>query len=558
MNARLRVGLLLLLGVAAACADGTSAVPSDPPGPATTLRMNQAWLAGTHNSYWVDRGVRQDLFSSGVQESLLDQLVADGARAIELDVHPDERSAHRYRVFHTVPGNSLCDDLADCLRPLRLLHAALPRHEVVHVVVELKKFSGSSFDAEHSVDDLEAIFEEVLGPWLYRPRDLLDACDPDGTDRDPDLTSCLARAGWPTVADMRGRFVVSVLGNFDDLLPQAKGTLDWATFTLHGDLRTRSAFSMASSWKLDWDALPQKIRDELSRDALERARRRAVFLQVQETADRNLPAFLGDGAMVRIDGAFTVAQQLERSALGAQILQGDTPWIQAEDRGPAQPLRPLDASLGEIVEPGSHVELVVPAGHASVSRWHDVPAGRSTRLAALPSVGGESEALPCLAAAVTGDDALDSLAICRAKVRAPRTPGAPLGSGAPDAESLRLVLRVCRDGRCGTHEISTVELASGDAGAVPAAGAASFEQVAIGVSIGLEVNPRGDGSCAQPLFAVDADEDGEPVWHRAGEVQCFARPLGAQGLLVLAEGGNGGPATFAGGSIEIDGRRREL
>lgn len=555
----MRIGAALLSLIVAACSDGTSSAPSDPSGPAATLRMNEAWLAGTHNSYWVDRGVRQDLFSSGVQESLLDQLVADGARAIELDVHPDDRNPHRYRVFHTVPGNSLCDDLADCLRPLRLLHAALPRHEAVHVVVELKKFSGSSFDAEHSVDDLEAILEESLGPWLYRPRDLLDACDPDAADPDPDLTSCLARVGWPSVAAMRGRFVVSVLGNFDDLLPQAKGTLDWATFTLHGDLRTRSAFSMASSWKLDWDALPQKIRDELSRDELERARRRAVFLQIEDTADPNLPAFLADGAMVRIDGAFTVAQQLERVALGAQILQGDTPWIQAEDRGPAQPLRPLDVSLGEIVEPGSHVELVVPAGDASAARWRDVPAGRSARWTTLPSVGGESEALPCLVAAVAGDDAADSLAICRDKVRAPRTPGAALGSGAPDAEALHLVLRVCRAGLCRQDDVAPAEETSGGAAATASVARALLdEQATIGVLLGLEVSARDSRSCVQALVAVDASDDGEPRWHRTGDPECFAEPLRAQGVLALARGGQGGRATFAGTSVVIDGRRSEL
>lgn len=531
----LRIGVILLLALATACSDGGSPAPSDPPGPADTLRMNEAWLAGTHNSYWVDRGVAQDLFSSGVQESLLDQLIADGARAIELDVHPDPRSAHAYRVFHTVPGNSLCDDLADCLRPLRLFHAALPRHEVVHVVIELKEFAASSFDAQHTVDDLERILEASLGPWLYRPGDLLDACDPEGTQPDPDLTSCLARTGWPTLAEMRGRFVVSVLGNFDDLLPQAKGTLDWATFTLHGDLRSRTAFSMASSWKLDWDQLPQKIRDELSREDLERARRRAVFLQVEDTADPNLPLFLADGAMVRIDGAFTVEQQLERIALGAQILQGDTPWIQADDRGPAQPVRPLDASRGEIVEPGSHVVLQVPDGDATGAQWRGLPTGKAVRLSTLPSVGAESASLPCLAAAVTEDDQ-DSVAICRDKVRAARTPGAPLGSGTPDAEALHLVLRVCRDGLCRLTPLAPRDFA---------------EELAIGMMVGLEVRPHDGGSCARALAAVDVGAGDEPAWLPVGDEQCFARPLAVQGVVGLSADGRGGPVTFAGTRLEV-------
>jgi hypothetical protein len=551
------------LALLAACSDGSDGnlAPADPPGPADALRMNEAWLIGTHNSYWVDRGFKQDFFSSGVQENLVDQIVAEGARAIELDVHPDQQRAHAYRVFHTIPGNSMCDDLADCLRVLRLYHAALPRHEVVHVVVELKEFTAANFDAEHTVDDLERVLDESLGAWLYRPRDLLAACDPDGIDPDPDLTSCVAKVGWPTLAALRGRFVVSVLGNFDDLLPQAKGTLDWATFTLHGDLRTRTAFSMASSWKLDWDSLPQKIRDELSREDLERARRRAVFLQVQDTADPNLAPFLAGGGMVRIDGAFTPEQQLERAALGAQILQGDTPWIQADDRGPAQPLRPLDASLGEIIEPGSHVELRVPGRDATIARWRDVPAGKQALWSTLPAVGAESGALPCLAAAVTEDDA-DSVAICRDKVPAPRIPGAPLGSGASDAEALRLVLRVCRDGRCQMTPVAASDLATDAASAVPPAAAAASatvaEQITVGVMLGLEVAPRDGGSCARALAAIDVGPNDEPVWFRAGDEQCFAAPLRSQGLLVLATGDGPDTATFAGTRVVIDGRSSEL
>jgi hypothetical protein len=551
----LRIGAILLLALVTACSDGGTPAPPDPPGPADTVRMNEAWLVGTHNSYWVDRGVAQDLFASGVQESLLDQLVADGARAVELDVHPDARSAHAYRVFHTVPGNSLCDDLADCLRPLRLFHAALPRHEVVHVVIELKEFAASSFDAQHTVDDLERILEASLGPWLYRPGDLLDACDPGRTDPDPDLTSCLARSGWPTLAELRGRFVVSVLGNFDDLLPQARGTLDWATFTLHGDLRSRTAFSMASSWKLDWDALPQKIRDELTREDLERARRRAVFLQVEDTADPNLPAFLADGAMVRIDGAFTVQQQLERVALGAQILQGDTPWIQADDRGPAQPLRPLDTARGEIVEPGSHIVLRVPDGDATGAQWRDMPAGKSVRWATLPSVGAESGSLPCLAAAVNEDDQ-DSFAICRDKVRAARAPNLPLGSGTPDTEALRLVLRICRAGACSFTDVAPADVAHGD-GAGALARTTAGEQVAIGVMLGLDVVPRDGGSCAHALAAVDAGPDGEPVWLPVGEEQCFAQRLAVHGVLGQSAGGRGGTVTFAGTRYAIEGRSVE-
>jgi hypothetical protein len=266
-----------------------------------------------------------------------------------------------------------------------------------------------------------------------------------------------------------------------------------------------------------------------------------VFLQVQDAADPNLPLFLRDGAIVRIDGAFSVEQQLERVALGAQILQGNTPWIRAEYRGPAQPLRPLDASLGEIVEPGSHVVLRVPDGDATGAQWREMPAGKTVRWSTLPSVGAESGSLPCLAAAVTDDDE-DSFAICRDKVRAPRTRGAPLGSGAPDAEALRLVLRVCRAGECGFTDVAP----TGDA-----------EQIATGVMIGLEVAPRDGGSCARALAAADVGADGTPTWLPVGDEQCFARRLAVHGPLGLSVEGRGGPVTFAGTRFEVDGRRTD-
>jgi len=533
--------LLVLLIGAGGCSDSPeSGPPPDPPGPADTLRMNEAWLIGTHNSYWVDRGVSTDLFSSGVQQSLLDQLLADHARAIEIDVHPDETRPGNYRVFHTVPGNSLCDDLADCLRPLRLLHAALPRHEVIHVIVELKKFSGPSFDATHTVDQLEGIFEQVLGRWLFRPRDLLDVCDPDGADPDPDLAACLARVGWPTLAELRGRFVVSVLGNFDDLLPQAKGTLDWAQFALHGDLRTRSAFSMASSWKTDWDTLPEKIRAELSREDLARALRRTVFLQVEDPADPNLAPFLAANGMVRIGAAYTTDDQATRVALGAQILQGDTPWVQLDDRGPSQPLRPLDASLGAIVEPGERIALAVEGAETETFAWRTVPPRGTALWSTVPSVGVPSEAVPCLVAAT---DPLApraaSVAICRDKVHAARRPNAPLGSGDPQAEEIRLALRVCRAGRC---DVTTLLAPSGFAA-----------QVEAGVVLGLEIAPNADGACARALVATDVGPDGAFAWQEAAPTECFDEPLRAQGLLAVGSG-TPGEVLFTGTRLEVDGR----
>ena len=239
---KLSSSLIAACLLVAACSDGHSSHNNNS-GAADRITLDQAWLIGTHNSYWVDRNVPLDFFASGVQENLIDQLLADHARAIELDIHPDHDTPHRYRVFHTEPGNSLCDDFVDCLRPLRLLQYALPDHELIHVIIELKEFTGPNFDSDHTVEDFESILESEIGEWMIRPGDILERCGAREDDPEPAFLDCLAEGGWPTLAEGRGKFMVSVLSNFDDLAP-AKGTLDWATYALHGSLFDRSAFSI--------------------------------------------------------------------------------------------------------------------------------------------------------------------------------------------------------------------------------------------------------------------------------------------------------------------------
>ena len=519
------VAIAAFCGLLAACSEGTSSRVDA--GAAAHVSLDAAWLVGTHNSYWVDRGVPNDLFAGGVQENLLDQLLADHARAIELDVHPDRRAPHRYRVYHSVPGNSLCDDFADCLRPLRILQYALPRHEAVHVIIELKEFTAPNFDADHSVEDFEAILESEIGPWMIRPRDILERCGARATDPEPGFLDCLGRGGWPTLAEARGRFLVSVLANFDDLYPSAKGTVDWATFALHGSLFDRSAFSMASSWKLDWDTLPAKIQQDLSREDLARARRRSAFLQVEDTADPNLAPFLAGHGLVRIDGAFSVEDQQARIALGAQIVQTDTPWVQLDDRGPAVPVRPLAAAFAaaEIVEPGDRIFLSAPAAGATFAEsfaWRAADAAPASWWETVPSVGATSDALACLAAARSeAETATVSYLLCRDKRRADRSHSVG-GSGDPDNEKIRLRVRVCRDGSC-EWSLLTLDDSEGRAAA-----------------IALQIAPEGRPGCVQPFVAGDLGQPDQLAWRPAAAPECFPDRLAAVGLAVV---GDPGPQT---------------
>src|SRR3954463_811071 len=110
---------VLGLSLAAACSGGSSAPPPPDAGPLTPPPYDHTWLVSTHNSYWVDRGVAGDLFAGGTGERLLDQLLVDPGRGVEIDIPPDPASPGAFLVYHTTPGNGLCGTLPGCLAALR-------------------------------------------------------------------------------------------------------------------------------------------------------------------------------------------------------------------------------------------------------------------------------------------------------------------------------------------------------------------------------------------------------------------------------------------------------
>jgi hypothetical protein len=156
-----------------------AAAPAEPPA-ADAPRLDQVWAIATHNSYWVNRGVPGDAFASGTEERFVDQVLVDHARALEIDVHPDPDHPGEFLVFHTTAGDALCDTLPSCLEQLRAIDHALPEHEPITVVVELKAITSGTFDDTHSFADLDRALDDGLGERLYRPRDLLARCSARG------------------------------------------------------------------------------------------------------------------------------------------------------------------------------------------------------------------------------------------------------------------------------------------------------------------------------------------------------------------------------------------
>ena len=425
---------LLPLLLLAACT-GPADPPADPvlPPESAWPRLEQTWSMATHNAYWVDRGAPSDLFASGTNERILDQVLGDGARSVELDVHRDPDVPGGFRVYHTVPGNSQCDSLADCLAPLALFHDTVPEHMPVTIALELKELISSNFDATHTVDDLDAIFRAAFGDRLYTPGDLLDRCDALGARTDT-LSHCVEDVRWPDVHALRGRFLVAILGNWDTL--GAVSTADWADYATT-DLVHRAAFPMASTWRLDHTTLPPDVAQHVTPETLAAAVDASVFVQVETEDDPLLLPSLARGAIVRIDGHFSPEQQAAATALGVQLLQTDTPWVQADPVAVDQPLRSLrdEPDPTVMVEPSARLTLD-DAQPEHVLFDGDLPDFTWVTLAS----GHDGQRGACLR--VDGGDGTASLTVCRGRVEDP---------GQPDHLTARVELVLCDElGACTT------------------------------------------------------------------------------------------------------------
>lgn len=476
--------------------------------PTRSPRFNDVWQIATHNSYWVHRGNTMDDFASGIQERVMDQLFFDHVRGLEIDIHPDPDRPGEFGVYHTWPGNSLCTTLSSCLASLRVFAHALPEHEVVTVILELKEIYGPTFDEAHTIEELDALLARELGAALYRPADFLARC-PDAAL----LSDCAAQHGWPTIEELRGRFIVAILGNWDAFGGQA--TRDWADYAL-GDIGERAAFPMASAWKLDWDRLPRIEQERITPDELDRAARQSIFLQIQSLDDPRIDPTIARRGVIRVDGAFDPDLQIERIARGMQLMQTDYPWSQHDDRGPAQPFRGISTHFEGLIERGAR--LALEPGAPAFAYWRsDAPNAWEAAIAS----GHENARFGCLRAEAE-PPALDSIEVCRTKIDADRTEGAV---GDPSWEAVTVRVTECR-ASCTTEEHRA-----------PSSAADTW-----GDLLGLEI----DGACAMARVADGVDTNDAPRWETIAS-SCFDAPLVRQGIARAADAPiDAGPTLFVG------------
>lgn len=143
-------------------------------------------------------------------EGLFDQLVYHHARVLELDIHPAKGAwptlPGDWYVYHDAgDGQTSCHRLSDCLDAVQSFHRAVPDHEVVTLVLDLKaELAGVG----HSPADLDArLSKHFDAETLFTPLKLFSACPGATTLRDA-VTGC----AWPRVDELRGKILVVLTG----------------------------------------------------------------------------------------------------------------------------------------------------------------------------------------------------------------------------------------------------------------------------------------------------------------------------------------------------------
>ncbi len=382
-----------LMGACVLVLASSGPAQSDVPDPRA---YNHTYGIATHNSYWLNRSDQVDYFASGTQELISDQLLHEHVRALEIDVHSEGAPAHEWKVYHTSDSEDYsCRFLSECMELLRNFHYAVPQHEVINVVIELKNvvpFTGAlafgihtnfNFASDHTQEDFDAIFRNTLGSALFTPKDFLDRCDPGKT-----MLECARDKGWPTVDQLRGKFIINILGNW------STAAFDWAQYSAQ-NMHEKVAFPMQSVFRLfaqacndvcggggcnaderfnvpfggnticvtdiDTSVDPSPDMDQSLRQS---AFNNSIFWQLEDLFEQSAldaaAQFLGGGGVIRGHDSFEFKPdcindsanpdplerecQEQRIRAGFQLIQTDYPWHFVDNNGFASLGIPTDPS----------------------------------------------------------------------------------------------------------------------------------------------------------------------------------------------------------------------
>lgn len=162
-----------------------------------TLGYHQVSMKASHNSYQRD-------------ESFIDQITWDDSRhydggcgGVELDIAQSEDGT-AWSVGHKGSYDAHYRQLSGFLSDLAAWAKARPDHDVITLHLDLKHTATRTFPSE-----LDAYIRDRLPDGsVYSPGQLIG--------REPNLAKGAEVNGWPTLAALRGKFILCVTGDKDD------------------------------------------------------------------------------------------------------------------------------------------------------------------------------------------------------------------------------------------------------------------------------------------------------------------------------------------------------
>lgn len=197
---------------------GGSDVESSPEGPGEDLRFNSLQLRGSDNSYHLPPGGGVDVEELNYEHRpFAAQLGEQGIRHLDFDVAMTESIPIDLIVGQShVDHGTLCRSLGSCLGRLASWADEHPDH--APVVVSIGPDLADTLDPV--LRNVELRIEDELGRRrVFAPRDL--------RGDHATLSAALAADGWPTLAELRGRFifVLTARGETRALYREGGGTL---------------------------------------------------------------------------------------------------------------------------------------------------------------------------------------------------------------------------------------------------------------------------------------------------------------------------------------------
>jgi len=187
-------------GVDAAAA-GKGDAPAAEVARLTIMTVEALQVAGTHNSYHQAPLIAFDASHAYTQKPL-DQQLAGGVRALELDLHL--ASDGTFQIYHIVliDPNSSCQTLDECLGIIATWSTANPRHTPIFIWFELKDDTGGS-----PITDVVPV-EPVILKAFARARIMTPAWL-RGSYASP--RARLTAVGWPALDEARGMVMFSII-----------------------------------------------------------------------------------------------------------------------------------------------------------------------------------------------------------------------------------------------------------------------------------------------------------------------------------------------------------